>query len=634
MPALSTSLLSALIDRDNIANSTDTNSAIGHSLQVVCAWPVSGQYGTGSRVLYYVLVAACVIARKAEWLRNPCLAAALLLPVVAALHGIVLAAVHVDGAVDMDIYGAFQICAIGILAAPVTVRLSRTYFFDPGRNIIFLWTGVILAGLLSLTVEFYRSNPVQCRGDNGNPIVFDQGKFPYGETSCGLTCSTAEGPSSPLRQGATNEIFVVPAPSKLTFNAATLLAAACCIPAILSLIFTWNKILEINWKMRFSSEDEKTNELIEGTNGATTGEMRSVNNVIRMFLSTIEIPVFSAAVLAILIIGEENLFSKQVSYQTEPITSIGQWGPIIGTALAALGSLYLLFARERARSESSTQHHYPTSIRGISLQRDDGSLSRSSGEWPGARHESPSSASGALFSTSSRISQSSPDHKHTDLGNRRKVARALTRISNYLGSAAADRFDDSEFRRGRAVDFPEIPGERQRNDMLSRIKKTYDPPRDADGNATPILRGRPSGSASDAASVISVLAINDTSASAKLVSSLSHHIPRSQSPSAALTKARANTLPSGEPSFKPPDPVPSPSASSGGSQGRPRRDTLEVPLPVHHYAHHYPTRSNAYVTTGPSIVTRHESSPKIVVSTEPDPPSPVHLTAPKPPDPP
>ena len=46
----------------------------------------------------------------------------------------------------MDIYGAFQFCSIGILAAPLTVRLSRTYFYDPGRNIIFLWTVLVLTG--------------------------------------------------------------------------------------------------------------------------------------------------------------------------------------------------------------------------------------------------------------------------------------------------------------------------------------------------------------------------------------------------------------------------------------------------------------------------------------------------------
>lgn len=50
------------------------------------------------------------------------------------------------GAIDMDVYGAFQLCSLGILAAPVTVKLSRTYFEDPGRNTIFLWTILILAG--------------------------------------------------------------------------------------------------------------------------------------------------------------------------------------------------------------------------------------------------------------------------------------------------------------------------------------------------------------------------------------------------------------------------------------------------------------------------------------------------------
>lgn len=46
----------------------------------------------------------------------------------------------------MDVFGAFQLCCIGILAAPVTVTLSRTYFQIRGRNTIFLWAGLILAG--------------------------------------------------------------------------------------------------------------------------------------------------------------------------------------------------------------------------------------------------------------------------------------------------------------------------------------------------------------------------------------------------------------------------------------------------------------------------------------------------------
>ena len=249
----------------------------------------------------------------------------------------------------MDVFGAFQLCSIGILAAPVTVRLSRTYFFDPGRNIIFLWTvlilagetllcsisedfisdGTLLAGLLSLTVEFYRIQTTGCPYDDfGKPLSPNAGSFPYDNPpSCNLTCSVSLGPFSPMRGGSANNIYVIPAPQKLTFGMATLLAAACCVPAILSLISMWNKILEINWKARFGSgsEDERLDELIEGTNGATIGRMKGVNTMVRLFLSVVEIPLFGAAVLAILIIGERNLFSTQVKYQTEPIRSIGEY---------------------------------------------------------------------------------------------------------------------------------------------------------------------------------------------------------------------------------------------------------------------------------------------------------------------
>ena len=88
----------------------------------------------------------------------------------------------------------------------------------------------------------------------------------------------------------------------------------------------WNKILEINWKSRFGArnEDERVDEPIAGTNGATVQKMKGVNNVIRLFLSAVEVPVFGAAVLFILIIGEMNFWSSQVHYQTEPMASIGK----------------------------------------------------------------------------------------------------------------------------------------------------------------------------------------------------------------------------------------------------------------------------------------------------------------------
>lgn len=65
---------------------------------------------------------------------------------MAAIHAVVLAALHRDDAIDMDIFGAFQLCSIGVLVAPITVNFSKTYFNDPGRNAIFIWATLILAG--------------------------------------------------------------------------------------------------------------------------------------------------------------------------------------------------------------------------------------------------------------------------------------------------------------------------------------------------------------------------------------------------------------------------------------------------------------------------------------------------------
>ncbi|RFU28503.1 hypothetical protein B7463_g7840, partial [Scytalidium lignicola] len=571
----------------------------------------------------------CVVARKAEWLKNACLAAALLFPAVAALHAITLAALHVDGAVDMDVYGAFQFCSIGILAAPLTVRLSRTYFYDPGRNIIFLWTGLILAG------EITRSLCLISHDDSGNPVSLDPSKFSY-NTECGLNCSVQQGPHSPMRGGSSNNIYVIPAPHKLTFDTATLLAAACCLPAILTLISMWNKILEINWKSRFGreDEDERIDELIEGTNGATVGRMKGVNALVRLFLSVVEIPVFGAAVLTILIIGERNFFSTQVRYQTEPMASIGQWAPIVGTGLAAIGSLYLLLTtdmkvlKKEEANASPSIHHCNCSMQdhgrrlftasshstvGSSNMRQSSS---NSGRGPSTEIAPTTTRSASEYSSQARRSG------RVDAGSRLKVAKALTTISNYVGTAAPDLFDDSEFKQGKAVDFPEIPGEEHRNRALPQIREQYNPSRDADGNVTPMLRPR-SRAGSFNGSIVSGLNIEHSSTMPGVST------PQSQLPFPLPIMSRtshSDTFPAEQTSLELQN-SPSSSSAAGSPEGiqRRRRDTLEVPLPIHHAP---VARNNTVDSSFTSIITmpEHRSSPAIVVSPDPETSSPAHTS--------
>ncbi|KAF4627265.1 hypothetical protein G7Y89_g10890 [Cudoniella acicularis] len=415
------------------------------ALPVVCAWPVSGQYGPGSRALYYVLIAGCIFARKEEWLRNACLAAALLFPAVAAIHGIVLAAIHVNGAVDMDIYGAFQLCSIGILTAPIIVKLSRTYFYDLCRSSIFLWTGLMLAGLLSLTVEFFRIETSDCTQDeSGNPISSQPRFFPYNTTTCGLTCSVDRGPFSPMRAGSANNIYVIPAPDKFTFDTAMLLAVACCIPALLSTISMWNKTLDINRKSRFGNRSEEQKP-IEGTNGITTEKSGTFRpSLIRIFFNAVEIPMFGSIVLVILILGERNFFSPQVRYETEPITSIGQWAPVLGSGLAALGSLYLLLAvaadiealKEEEKSNIAAHHHnFNYSTPDVLTPGTTVLFPSSSDSGKGNLEEKEIVPIVSKHGSSQRhqVTRSCPRSRVVS-GNRRKLAKALITLGRYFST--------------------------------------------------------------------------------------------------------------------------------------------------------------------------------------------------------
>ncbi|KAG6010520.1 hypothetical protein E4U21_005871 [Claviceps maximensis] len=632
MPALSsasvfnTTAVHQAISAD-VSNLTKLADVTAHGVDVVCAWPVSGQYGPGSRILYYVLIAACVLARKAEWIKNACLAAALLLPAVASLHAIALAAFHQDGAVDLDIYGAFQLCAIGILAAPVTVRLSRTYFYDPGRNAIFLWAGLILAGLLSLTVEFYRAGSVPCTHNaQGSLLSPDPNNFPYdAQPACNMTCTADTGPQSPMRGGAANNKYVIPAPDKLTFGTGTLLCAACCVHAVLWLTSMMDKILEINWKSRFGITDEMCNEPIEGTNGATIGKMYLVNEAVRFFMSVAIVPIFASAGLAVLIIGEINFFSAQMRYQNEPMASIGQWGPIVGTGLAIAGSLYLLLAAdiEAAMRDTSTtgsehgcpdEHHPPASpapdIRGVFQSKCEGGVASLPINGPSSsihvhetngHHHHPAGPQPRLSSSGNAVDARKLNHKlskqsaislakqhetpHGEGWSRQRFAAGMMALGRFFGSAAHDSFDLSKFRDGAALDFPEIPGERERNINLAHTRELYNQRLEEDGTpAVQASRSRASSFNGHAPSGHILAAENPRPSLSRDPSPRTRHAtsrsvsPCVSSPSRPRPRASTASVTSGseEPHVAV---ISSPNDSSEIHRGRQRqrRDTLEVP---------------------------------------------------------
>ncbi|KAL2161870.1 hypothetical protein VTH06DRAFT_7654 [Thermothelomyces fergusii] len=484
------SSLDILVGRTVTTNSSDLEPAQVGSAQR----RRSGRRGADQYPRYYVLVAACVLARKTEWLRNACLAAALIVPATAAIHAIVLASLHTDDAVDMDIYGALQMCSIGILTAPATVRLSRTYFNNPGRNVLFLWTTLVVAGLLALTVEFFRTEAKDCRDSDGQPISQLDG-FP-GDTkpNCNLICEEGN-PYSPMRTGSADNINLVPKPHYLTFGAATLVAAASCVPGILSMVSIWYKIAKSNWSKQFGIPD--IDEVIEGTNGATPRRMKKVSDVIRRLLSVVEISMFAGAVLALIVVGELNFWSPPLFHDTEPIGNIGQWSNIVASVFAAIGSLYMFLANllDKAENEGSVEerlrhchchchcqclYHGHGSSRPNSFSDNSENAQPSQPSLPVMGDADPqigshgTESAHAFFATRADAVPDNEDGtqglgiQQVDTNNstgtsKRGLTNKTLQLMKNIRNFSPVLSDDSDFTQGRATGFPAIPGEHLRS---------------------------------------------------------------------------------------------------------------------------------------------------------------------------
>lgn len=298
----------------------------------------------------------------------------------------------------------------------------------------------------------------------------------------------------------------------------------------------------------------------------------------------------------------------------------GQWGPIVGTGLAALGSLYLLLAadleamkkamKEEANSNASMDHcncshshhegeehpgfdtglNYPPNIRdartihGGSDPQDttspqdvriESSHSVNNPDSADARHSLSDGDGGTsikIMSTISRPGQQGQRPGIPDVGNRRKVANALFTIGNYLGTVAHDQFHNSEFKSGKALDFPEIPGEASRNRALPQIREQYNHSRDEERAVTPDNHSRAGSFISNASGFA-----GEGSSIASPQSPQSLHSSPTFPSVARNNRPHANTL-----SVDVRSQSRSPLSFAGATGARPRRDTLEVPSLVRH----------------------------------------------------
>lgn len=120
----------------------------------------------------------------------------------------------------------------------------------------------------------------------------------------------------------------------------------------------------------------------------------------------------------------------------------------------------------------------------------------------------------------------------------RIMARLFIRVGDGFGNLARKIFDDSEFRRGRATGYPEVPGEEQRNPGLSDTRSIYSPSlrRDSSGSERSALTRQRSGPAESTTNKSPVAKRRDT---LEVPSSPGHHGPLQGS----LSRCVSETMP-------------------------------------------------------------------------------------------
>lgn len=220
---------------------------------------------------------------------------------------------NIAGFVDFDLFGALQICATGVLAAPATIRYSRTYFNTPGRDMYFVWTALNLGGLIAVVVALFRAETVPCQEANGHYISpHDYVRF---NTTCSASCNGLHF-NSPLRAGQ-DVVATLPPNLGMTINTACLIGSACCVLAALSLF-----LLPISIA--------RTNRLVQSRGqwsspaGIAHGDENPTERVVRSIVIWAEPVMYSLFILVITILGELNLWSPQLRHSIEAMASIGE----------------------------------------------------------------------------------------------------------------------------------------------------------------------------------------------------------------------------------------------------------------------------------------------------------------------
>lgn len=191
------------------------------------------------------------------------------------------------------------------------------------------------SGLVSLAIAFFRAQKQDCVDEQGN-ILHDVSDV----TQCTLNCAFHD---TPIRADSNNPMQPNFAPRKgITLNTGFLLSTAFCVLAFLSIVTMWNQVVldnarrlgfvpheDVSILPKMPRRKDESDQSRGGVRGLLDWISHPPDNfssgLIRLGLHLIEMLVYSAAMLAIIIISEITFWSADLRAGVEPMTSVGEF---------------------------------------------------------------------------------------------------------------------------------------------------------------------------------------------------------------------------------------------------------------------------------------------------------------------
>ncbi|KAF8199740.1 hypothetical protein BJ912DRAFT_950176 [Pholiota molesta] len=301
------------------------------AVDVICAYSISGGYGTIPRMMYYVLLIVPLIFHTSEWLVDATLGASMIFSSITAVHAMALASTAGRGTVDLDIIPAYSITGIAMLLGVPHLLWSRM-LRDAGRALRIVaisWIAVMCVGILAslASVRLLSSSIGQCDSD---PRISAQ---PAG---CTITCEI----TLPMRR--TQQAALIPFPAYNSLLKCWPIPFS-FIAAILTLVGLAHAAIRMH-PMDFTETSVHIPRI---------RRFFRRNGIQRMLPYTMCAPPMSAALsIAHVVLLEKIILGKPGLPIGEDVTAIGQWGPLVGSAFALVVSIIQwTFSNEDARNE-------------------------------------------------------------------------------------------------------------------------------------------------------------------------------------------------------------------------------------------------------------------------------------------